>query len=279
MAVGYWRDVLSDGLAVPTDRPLDDLTAELTTMLGAPDPEQRDGIAYPALATWLERGVYDDLLPGLGDGMATGLEVGLGEQGTDSVFRRSFSVLVLAEVLERDNEERLLTRDQVLRWGDQIATWFLREQDLRGWVPDKGWAHALAHGADALGALAGSPHLEAPELTVLLDVLADRLVATDTHPLTSGEPDRMAMATMEVLRRDLVPLKVLEPWVARLQAHAAPYGQPAGGDPFLRSGNPQAFLRALHLQLALGPRPPETRADLLLVVVEALRATNPHLLR
>ncbi len=58
-------------------------------MLGSPDPEQRDGIAYPALATWIDRGVYDDLLVGLGDGMAAGLTVGLGEDGTDSVFRRS----------------------------------------------------------------------------------------------------------------------------------------------------------------------------------------------
>jgi ribosome-associated protein len=32
MATGYWQGVLSTGLAVPADRPLDDLTAELTTM-------------------------------------------------------------------------------------------------------------------------------------------------------------------------------------------------------------------------------------------------------
>ena len=101
MPTGYWRSVVQHGLEVPSDRPLDDLTAELTAMLGSPDPEQRDGIAYPALATWVERGVYDDLLTGLGDGMAAGLTVGLGEEGTDSVFRRAFSVLVLAECLDR----------------------------------------------------------------------------------------------------------------------------------------------------------------------------------
>jgi hypothetical protein len=50
-------------------------------------------------------------------------------------------------------------------------------------------------------------------------------------------------------------------------------------DPHLKSGNAQAFLRALHLQLALGPRPPEVRPDLLLVLVDALRATNPQFLK
>ena len=43
-----------------------------------------------------------------------------------------------------------------------MATWLLRERDLRGFVPGKGWAHAVAHGADALGTLARSPHVGPP---------------------------------------------------------------------------------------------------------------------
>lgn len=277
MSRGYWREVMSDGLTVPTDRPLDDLTAELTTMLGSPDPEQRDGIAFPALTTWLARGVYDDLLVGLGDGMATGLEVGLGESGTDSVFRRSWSVRVLAEVLRRDSDERLLTADQVLRWGDRVATWLVRERDLRGWVPGSGWARAVAHGADAIAALAGSPHLGAPEQTVLLDVIGDRLVGT-RQMMTDGAPDRLARATMAVLRRSLVPVQVLEPWITRIAVHASPHGVAHGSgpdeDPLVRSAACQAFLRSVHLQLLLSPDPPPTRSDLLLVVVDALRSTN-----
>ena len=65
---------------------------------------------------------------------------------------------------------------KVLEWGDHVATWYLRERDTRGYVPSKGWAHAVAHGADALGVLARSPHFAANELTVLLDVVADRLL-------------------------------------------------------------------------------------------------------
>lgn len=277
----YWKQVLSAGLAVPSDRPLDDLTAELTRMLGSTDPAERDGTAYPTLATWVGRGVYDDLLAGLGDGMAAGLGVGVGagpdSAASDDVFRRSFSALVLAECLQRDNDRGLLPPGKVLEWGDRLATWFLRERDLRGYVPGKGWAHAIAHGADAIGALAGSPHLGTPELTVLLDVLADRLLASPGTLLLAGEPDRIATATMAVLRRDLVPLTVLEPWVARVAAAAAhaPHGD---RDPFLSTADPEAFLRALHLQLALSPRPPATRSDLLLVVVDALRRSNLHAL-
>ena len=277
MSRAYWQHVVEEDFEVPQDRPLDDLTAELTRMLGSTDPVVRDGTAYPALATWTDRGVYDDLLPGLGDGMAAGLTVGLGERGTDTVFRRSFSALILGECITRDNAAALVPGGKILEWGDRIATWYLREQDLRGFVPGKGWAHAVAHGADAIAALAASPHFHTHELTVLLDVLADRLAAPADRVLTHGEPDRMAGATMAVLRRNLVPLSVVEPWVARV-AGTARRRTGSDEDPFLATGDAQAFLRALYLQLALAPDPPEVRSDLLLVVVEALRATNLHYL-
>jgi hypothetical protein len=276
MSVAYWQAVHASGMTLPTDRPLPDLTAELTRMLGSTDPVERDEIAYPILATWIGEGVYDDLLSGLGDGMATGLTQGLGESGTDSVFRRSFSALVLAECIARDNACTILPPVQILDWGDRVAGWLVRERDVRGFVPGKGWAHALAHGADAIGVLAESPHFGLNELTVLLDVLGDVIVEPRPAPLFSQERDRLARATMTVLRRRLVPLRIIEPWLARITA-AASAEMPSDQDPFLVTGNPESFLRALHLQVALAPEPIGVRADLLLEIVAALRATNAYL--
>ncbi len=273
MTTAYWHQVRSAEMRVPTDRPLADLTAELTTLLGSTDPVERDEIAYPILATWIGEGVYDDLLAGLGDGMTTGLTQGLGESGTDSVFRRSFSALVLAECIERDNAESLLPPTKILDWGDRVAGWLVRERDVRGFVPDRGWAHAVAHGADAVSRLADSPHLGMTELTVLLDVIADRVLQETSAPLTSGEPDRLAMATMSVLRRRLVPLRIIEPWLARITTAATVSGA-TGRDPYVLTANPEAFLRALHIQVAFAPEPVDVRADLLLELVDALRTTN-----
>jgi hypothetical protein len=278
MSRSYWEQVTDSGFAVPSDRALDELAAELTTMLGSTDPAIRDSLAYSALATWIGRGVYDDLLPGLGDGMSDGLLVGLGEHDTDSVFRRSFSVLVLATCIERDNEQHLLPPATIATWGDRIATWYVRERDLRGYVPAKGWAHTVAHGADAIGELAASRHLGLPELVVLLDVLADRLLTCTDAVLTCGEPDRLALATRTVLRRGLVPPKVVEPWLRRI-ASATVVPPAEDRDPFLTTANPEAFLRALHLQLELSPDPPPSRSDLLLVLTGILRDTNASYLR
>jgi hypothetical protein len=277
MSSTFWEQVKANGLRVPDDRPLAELTTELTAMLGDPDPSIRDGIAYPTLATWIAGGIYDDLLEGLGDGMATGLAVGLAEDGTDTVFRRSFSALVLADCIERDNAQQLVSATTLVAWGDCIASWFVRERDLRGWVPGKGWAHTVAHGADALAALAVSEAMGRLELTVLLDVMADRLLLPTGHFLMHGETDRLARATMRVLRRDLVALDVLEPWLARLAEQARADG-PGDTDPFLVTGNVQSYLRSLHLQLALDPDPPAVRADLLLTVMDRLRDSNPDYL-
>ncbi|MGH3445048.1 MAG: DUF2785 domain-containing protein [Nocardioidaceae bacterium] len=281
MESAFWDRVVAEGHKVPRDPqdpPLADLTAELTAMLGDPDPYRRDEVAYPTLATWVEDGVYDQLLEGLGDGMTEGLLVGLGEADTDTVFRRSFSVLVLAECIVRDQSEHLLTPETTLRWGDRLAGWLVRERDLRGFVPGKGWAHAVAHGADAVLALALSDGIGRLELTVLLDVVADRLLVATEHRFVHGEHDRLARATLGILRRDLVDMSVLEPWLARLATAAAQGERPVDGPADVVADNVDSYLRALHLQVALAPNPPVCRADLLLALIDRLREVHPGLL-
>ena len=276
MPSGFWEQVVADGLKVPEDRSLVEMTEDLTRMLGDTDPEIRDGIAFPTMATWIDEGVYDDLLVGLGDGMCHGLDIGLGDVESDTVFRRSFSALILTECIDRTTRAALGGPDVVLRWGDRIMSWYSREQDLRGFVPGKGWAHAVAHGADALGALARSPVMGRLELTVILDVIADRLLTPTDAFFVCGEGDRLAFATMHLLRRDVLGIDVLEPWVARLATGAVGRGS-IHRNPYLVAGNVQSYLRSLHLQLSLNTASsghPAVRSDLLLVLADTLRSTN-----
>lgn len=277
MSSWSWPAVLADGMRVPSDRSLSDLTTELGDMLGNPDPAVRDELAYPILASWVSDGVYDHLLGRLGNGICGLLEVGLGQVDNDSVFQRSFAALVLAEIVERDNRMDLLDRRTVLGWGDRLLDWLRAEQDLRGFVQGKGWAHAVAHGADAIGVLAAFSRFGSPELMLLLDVIADRVLEPMPAFFVAGEPDRLAAAAMVALRRDLVELDHLEPRLHRLAARAAPDNDDLL-HPFRVNGNVQGFLRALHLQLSLAPERPGLRADLMLALVEVLRSSNPHYL-
>ena len=78
-------------------------------------------------------------------------------------------------------------------------------------------------------------------------------------------------------RRDAVGPEVVEPWLSRLTERARPDFD-RDDDPYTVAGNVQPYLRALHLQLALAPRPPAHRADLLLTLIDRLKSANPNFL-
>lgn len=276
MRTAYWEKVAASGFPVPEDSPLDELTAELTTMLGSPDPRLREELAAETLVTWLGQGVYDALLPGLADGMAAGLLVGLGEDGTDTVFRRAQSARLLGECLTRDAAQGVSGPDATLRWGDRLVGWFVRERDLRDQVPGRGRAGALTHGAAALSALAAAPSLGELELVAVLDVVGDRVTVASQYLWDHCQADTVAAAVMTVFRRDRVESEVVEQWLDRLVEAAA---TDVSCEPTMPARNTETFLRALHLQLALAPDAPPARGDLLLLVMSALKRSNPALLR
>lgn len=292
----FWQQVLDNGGRVPSDRPLDDLTHELFQMLGDPDPQVRDGVAGRLLTGWIRHGVYDHLLSGLGDGAVVGLRSGLGREADNSVFRRSCSAQVLADVMARANTTGTVAPAQLLNWGDRAMTWFTRERDLRGYVPGRGWARPVGRGADLLSQFARSFHFGVHELTVLLDVVADRVLAPTAYAWRHGEDDRLAFAVMTLLHRNALDTSLVEPWLARLGAGLQPprtRGHLDAEWPTTEARNTSAFLRALHLQLALGVQgrsdlrgdadlfaeQPADRADLLLAVLDQIRAESPWLYR
>ncbi len=272
-----WRHVRAADFPVPNVAPLADLTTELTSLLGSPDPELRDELALPTLQTWIRRGVYDHLLAGLGDGIAAGLNNGLGRRDDDSVFRRSRSASVLAACIRRDTAVPLLTGGRVLDWADRLATWLLSERDLRPHAEQKGWVRAISHGADALAAVAGSPHCGRAELSILLDMIGERVTAPARTHWAADEADQLAAATTRLLKRSTLPLDHVELWIATIGDRS--YGRRIGhGSPDAVAINTDAFIRAMYLNLALAPDPPAIRANLLLTVVAVLRELHPELL-
>lgn len=233
-----WREVSASGFPVPADRSLSELATELTEMLGDPDVTVREDTAVTTLTAWLDRGVFDDLLPGLGDGMVAGLTMSAGSG------RRACSAVVLGRCIARDDAERRVSAEKVLAWGDWLITWWLVETEDR----------PKARGAEALAALAHHPACSRAELTVLLDVIGERAAG-----LTDNDTaDALALATLAVLRRDLLPFDTVTEWLDGL-------------------GDVAAYLRSLYLHLGLVADPPPERADLLLLVVDRLRALHPAL--
>ena len=223
--------------------PLPDPLAGWVDDLRSPDPALRDDGAFTALAGSVSAGDADEHLSALGD-------AGTALLGDQEVQARTFGALLVALVVERG-----ATADRELPhlddWLAAFSRWYAAEDDLRGYDPTLGWLHAVAHGADALGAFAASPALGADELAGLLDLAVSRLRAPTNHHLVQAEDDRLAHAVVAVLRRDLVPLADVTASLDR--AYGAWRDGEAGPVP-AQTDNTMRFLRTLHLQLLLGTR-------------------------
>ena len=123
---------------------------------------------------------------------------GIREQGTDSVFTRSFSVLVIAAIIEYDVVELQLDKRIIEHTLKKIVEYMLAEKDTRGFVEGKGWAHAIAHGADALDALAKHPEMKTEYRTEILHAIEHSLLRKVDY--LDEEEERLAIIISSLLK-------------------------------------------------------------------------------
>jgi hypothetical protein len=158
---------------------------------------------------------------------------------------RTFAALILGLVVRRAGAA------DVRRWLHGFAAWYRAETDLRGWDDHLGWLHAIAHGADALGEFGRSPHLTGEDLTGLLDLAVDRLLAPAGYQYAHREDDRLAQAIYAVLTRPELTAAGVTGWQDKI-ADAFRRGEP-GPVPAWAS-NAIHTLQALYVAVDRGAR-------------------------
>jgi hypothetical protein len=126
--------------------------------IGHPDSELRDKLIYSTFNSWTDNGTLSTarmeriLTACLGE---QHLFFGIGEKDTDSVFTRAFSSLAIALAFCLHEKTPFLTIADVQRVKEALLRYMNQEKDCRSYVDGKGWAHAVAHVADALGNAVG----------------------------------------------------------------------------------------------------------------------------
>jgi len=191
------------------------LVLQMMDHLGSTDPELRDELIYAVLRRWSESLLDTRQLTEL---LSIALDErhlfhGLGERESDSVFMRSFSSLVVALVVAQHRARHFLSAPTVAGTQRRMVTYLARERDLRGFVAVKGWAHAVAHAADALDELALCEELGEPELLEILDVVR-QTVATADVVFVDDEDERLVTAVMSAAGRDVLTRDDLARWLA-----------------------------------------------------------------
>lgn len=229
---------------------LSKLIPEMLFHIGSTDNYLRDDLIYSAFASWIldhnaisHEKLHELLQKILGD---QHIFHGIGEQNTDSVFRRSFSVLLLPLFLIAHRSQPFLSNAEIIEVKEKLLQYLKEEKDHRGFVIEKGWAHAIAHSADALDDLAQCTEITKTDLQEVL-VAIRAIISTHETVYTHGEDERLVTATIAVIKRLLLPESEISQWIQDfanpvLETNSMPQG-------IMIRANIKNFLQSLYFRL------------------------------
>lgn len=192
---------------------------EVVSVLGSTDSELRDELGYTTLAELLinkkflnERELKELLIEVTSDNM---LFYKIGEVDTDSVFLRSFSSLLLALLLYRENQENFLSKSDFDEVVEKVVKYCSKEKDYRGFVDGKGWAHATAHIADVIDECVTNQHADLGTYKKLWRALSDLLLNAPVV-FDSEEDERIATPVIAMIESEKVSLSSVRTWLSEI---------------------------------------------------------------
>lgn len=227
------------------------LLPEMLQHIGNPDPELRDTLVYFTLATWISRGVFD--LGELQTLLHTVLDkehlfYHIGEEDTDNVFTRSFSVLLIPPILGMHCKKTFLSSDEIHYVWQQMKNYLSSEQDLRGYVQGKGWAHAVAHTADALNELALCSETTKQMLLEILGLIT-KVASTEKSVYTHGEDERLSFAVVNILKHSELTIEEKVEWLESFTSQVQQAGSMPDPEGYQKFINVKHFLRTLYFYI------------------------------
>ena len=172
---------------------------------------------------------------------------GIGSTAEDSVFYRSFSSLVITIILGADSKRCFLSQDQYAFSLNKSFDYMDQEVDRRGYVTGKGWAHAIAHGADMLCSFVEHPRFDIAFTEDVLKSIKPHLTYENRY--TDGEESRLASVVPALLNKG-AKADVVQYWISGLSpvSKAAPYT-----DKYYKNvcatHNLEYFLKSLYIML------------------------------
>ena len=197
----------------------DDLNELILAMLhhiGSTDSVLRDKLIYSSFGTWIlkdnalnQEQLHSILTVVLDENH---LLLGIGEKDTDTVFTRSFSALLLPLLLISNRANPFITATEIHEIKEKLLTYLANEKDRRGYVEGKGWAHSIAHGADAVDDLVQCPELTNSDLKKVLEVLRNVICVADIGYIY-GEEERVVTPVIAIIKRAELSDGEISQWI------------------------------------------------------------------
>ena len=242
----FLRSIAEKNYELPSGIDSYDFAQALLVNLGSPDGELRDELSYMILAS----GIIDKSLLDA-EQMNELLTIvlspkhlfyAIGEVNTDSVFMRSFSNLIVAAILYTDARSHVITEEVVQRTKNALLTYAEQEKDWRGYVEGKGWAHAMAHLADALDECAQNQYMTPEDRQDILQAI--RRLAQLAEPLYHEEDMRLATSAQHIIIGREVPDTFISDWLELCYVERG-----SEVNAWMSATNVKNFLRSLYFLL------------------------------
>ncbi|MGG6311714.1 DUF2785 domain-containing protein [Paenibacillus macerans] len=233
---------------IPASASAFEMALAMMERIGDPDPVLRDELIYSTLRHWILQGVFvagqlRQMLSACLDDQHLFYRVG--EEQTDSVFTRSFSVLMIPLIMHADRQAPFLDESDIQMASRKLLSYLRQEMDLRGYTGDTGWAHAVAHAADAVEDVVQSKFIQREELAGFLEAFQALLIQT-RYAFIHEEDERMVTAFVAILNRNLLLEEDISRWILELG------DMPREGrtsEDFVLIMNVKNFLRSLYFRI------------------------------
>lgn len=249
-ALDYWRPIHEQ--AKDSDEVVDDLALELISCLASPNPELRDRIGYDLFTFWLRNEkLSDDIRRSLLGQLSATMTAEPADMPDSSALARSFSALILAEVMRSDSNAPFMTAEERQTLLTNGTAAIAGETDYRGLDADLGWIHPIAHMSDLLWRFALHAETTEEQAKSILDAIRSK-VAPTTSFYGFNESDRLARVVTTVITRNLLGADKVSAWLSKFEAPTSmakwsdAFASPQG---MTELHNTKLFVRALADQL------------------------------
>lgn len=241
------QTIRQNQFSVPVEVDAFELAKVMFSHIGTTDAELRDRLIYGTLIRWIELNpvfTADQLREILSICLSDEhLFYAIDQPENDGVFKRSFSALIIPLILIAHRDNNFLTLADLQQIQSRLSAYLRQERDLRGYVPDKGWAHAVAHTADALNELSLCTELGQGELVDILKVVQTTIAANSVY--AHAEEERLLEVVDSILSRELIAESQWTNWLATFPTLTDKGDLPHG---YYRFINVKHFLQALHFR-------------------------------
>ncbi|MBM7554067.1 DUF2785 domain-containing protein [Thalassobacillus pellis] len=202
--IGTLQGVKDKNYEIHDSYSLPDLTTMMLQRIGSTDPELRNGLIHNIFTTFIERKYYNheqmrNILKSILNKNYLFYRIHFSSQEEDAVFKRSYSMLLLPPIMEQHKLEPFLTTKEIHQIWSDLKRYLQQERDHRGYIPGKGWAHAIAHAADAVAAVVDCEEITVTEVKDMLPVIREQFLIDS--PYLHDEEERMVTAIMKMFEK------------------------------------------------------------------------------